>query len=242
MTPINTQGKVQKGAMAWSLNDAIAVAVEADSALETLQIYVYDSSVPSLMLNATTAVTDRVTLVKRTVLAVDWNLRDTCNNLLAIGLQGDEGQLMQLYKHDITSGTITYRSGIDGLGSSVRAVAWHPCGRCLALGKNGYLDDVGQFMTYSFNKSLNTFSLVGSFDTVENVDVETVRWAPNGYYCVSGNDVQFNVVLGCVSIYKNDCIPVSEFLCRIQLLADCCDQLGTSTGQLQSQIDALVSI
>ncbi|MCX5921806.1 MAG: hypothetical protein NTX86_00540, partial [Candidatus Dependentiae bacterium] len=243
MTQISTHGKVQKEALDWDATSKfIAVGVKSSSPLQALQVYAYDEAGPSLTLNAVAAITDRIDGTSRTVFAVDWNFRSKYQNLLAIGLQGNAGQLMQLYSHNGIAGTLSYVNGIDGLDESVRALDWHPKGTCLALGKNGSMNNGGEFRTYSFDKASGIFTQVKEFDDLGDVDVETVRWAPNGHYIAIGNDnisanmmlgildgVRASGVLGSVSVYQNDCISLAELVYSIGRLQSCCDALHTGS-------------
>ncbi|MCX5921807.1 MAG: WD40 repeat domain-containing protein [Candidatus Dependentiae bacterium] len=251
MTLISTQGKVQQEAMDWDITGSfVAVGVEAGSLINPLQVLEYDEGAPSLTLNASFPVTDLLDSDVRTVLAVDWNFRKKSQNLLAIGLQGDAGQLMQLYRHDGGAGALSYVSGIDGLGDSVRSLDWHPEGECIALGKNGSISNSGEFRTYSFDRLTGVFTQINVFDDLGDADVESVRWSPNGRLVAIGNDTIFgNMMLsmldttrasnvpGAVTVYRTTCLSLIEIISIIEVLETCCDRVRTSTGELQSQLD-----
>ncbi|MDR3478817.1 MAG: hypothetical protein P4M14_12400, partial [Gammaproteobacteria bacterium] len=229
ISPINTDGTISDRAIDWdATNQFVAVGVAVASSQKALQVYSFNPSGPSLTFAASTDV-DTVptnTLTMATVLAVDWN--PTFTNLLEVGLQGSSGQLAQLFAFDSGASMLAFQSGITTVTTSVIALDWYKDGGCLAIGQSD-----GQFATYVFTDSTLSFSQASSFDDFGGMAVNDVRWSPKGGFIANGSDNNG------LSVYETTCHQqtICDLISRISVLETCCDELRTSTGFLQSQID-----
>ena len=140
-------GAIQLQAMSWdAASKNIAVGVAATSPQNALQVFTFDSAVPSLSLTAS------ATLGAHSGLAVSWNQAAANTALLAVGLSFDMinplDQLVQTFSF-IGGSSLSYVCGINGFSRSVDALDWNPKGTCLGVGLSGS----GQFSSYYLNQS-----------------------------------------------------------------------------------------
>jgi len=263
--------KVQLQAMDWdATSNFLAVGVQCESTQNTLQVFQFNPSAPSLILDSSTNVftIESGIPVCHTVLALDWNKNIECEtqNLLAVGLQifpctditttctgsgPTSGELVQVFTHTpgndtANSGSLTYQCGINDFDTSVNTLQWHPFGKCLAVGEDASVNcpigHNGQFITYAFDHSSCLFTLEELFSDAGCVDIQTVRWAPNGQIISVGNDTDNVSTPGAITIYNNQCLTYEDLVSRIDMLEACCAQLQTSTGFLQSELDRLLPV
>ncbi|MDR3550610.1 MAG: hypothetical protein P4L31_04310, partial [Candidatus Babeliales bacterium] len=252
---ITTQGQIQLQALEWnSTNTYVAVGVDQSSPQDTLQVFVYDPIIPSITLNASTSIVSLATL--QTALSLDWNPDNKSENLIAVGLSlVPGGEMVQLFNHNGIAGTLTKQGAIDDLDGAVASLDWNPNGKCIAVGEND-VPPTAELRTYQFNRFGSIFTFDREFALFGCVDIHAVRWAPNGLCLAVGNDTQQfgcgttqccrsricrsgGAVPGALTIFCNDCLTIPQLVSIVDELSSCCDELRTSTGFLQSQIDII---
>jgi len=168
---------VQTQTLVWDqTGNYLAVGLNQSSGNADVIVYEFNQSSPSLTPNASVE-------TGSTVLAVSWNKQN--QTILAVGLEGSSGQLLRIYEHDSSGGTLTQRDSKSDLNANIRSLAWHPQGDILALGKNATTTD--ELLFYFYNSLTKKLSdEVASFDYAN--PVEALSWSPDGNYIATGND------------------------------------------------------
>jgi hypothetical protein len=237
-------GDVVPEALDWNSRDFVAVGVASSSPDNTLQIYAFDPNAMTLTKNIVTSVTsdsNDENVIKHVVASIDWH--PTCKNLLAVGLFGTQGQLVQVFSH-FPNAPMNLRllktGGISDIGASVQAVDWNPNGQRLAIGTDGK-EKGTEFNTYLFDRDACQFSTDFEFDLFNDISVETVRWAPNGRYALNSSD---NNGLSIYQACKERKITARELLARLEALESDIAKPGHAgnnklTNNLSSRIEAL---
>jgi len=213
---------VERQALDWDATGRyLVVGLNNDLLGTEIRVFDFNAGVPALTLNASLD-------LDQSVHAVDWNQKR--KNLIAAGFEGNFGNLLRVYEHNPLAGTLTEKvtAAVGGLGATVRSVDWTPRGDCLAIGRNVGLD--GEFRTYHFDHEAFTLEQISTFE-YDDV-VESVRWSREGCDIANGTDEPS------FSVFHRLC-NFDKFISRIEVLETCCDSLRTSTGFLQSQIDAI---
>ncbi|MDR3478405.1 MAG: hypothetical protein P4M14_10280, partial [Gammaproteobacteria bacterium] len=244
VTPIvtaTTGGQVQFKALDWDASSTyLAVGV---AQAQTLQLFTFNPVGPTLTLATSDSVGGH------TVLSVNWNQNIFSSDLLAVGLSSfpnPADPLVQVYRFTGPS-TLTNLCGISGLTDDIPALDWHPNGKCLAITQDFDLTFGSQFITYAFNKAACIFTQ-DSLYQFGDINLEDVRWAPNGRDIVVANDFCDSTapstlcpsgsIPGAITVYDNACLSFTELVSIVDELSCCCEELRTSTGLLQSEIDS----
>lgn len=227
-----TSGTVQMQALDWdNAGLHLAVGVDGASLYGGLQVFIFNKSTPSLMRDAS------VNNAGLTASSLAWGRTQDCSDRLAAGfLGGPPAQLVKLFKYK--TGILEQAAAISGISAPVRALDWNPNCTCLAVGTSGAPGVPGEFLIYGFDKCSFTASPISEFNNFLDTSVESVRWSPDNAYVINGSDMHR------ATLYKKlDCVEFFDFdslfglVCEVSGLQSCCDELKTSTGALQSQLD-----
>jgi hypothetical protein len=188
VSPINTVNispnqTVQIQAMDWNITSSfLAVGVSAVNGIDTLRIYEFDFNDETLSEHLSVN-------PGRTVSALEWN--PIIPNILGIGLQGSNAELIQVYEHNPEGATLNKISGMVMAGSVLNVDWSRLTGICLATGSENQL--AGQFSTFYFDQADNSLELVTQLDFGD--PVRAIRWSHDGRFCLLGNDTSNFIVL-----------------------------------------------
>jgi len=155
--------------------DYLTVGTTRAGAAAELNVFYFNQAAPSLVLNASFA-------VGHSVLSVDFN--KTYTDMIATGASALTGDVVEIYQHDATGGTLTKKVGISDFNKPANCVAWHPEGELLAIG----LDPIvgGELRIYSYDNSAFSVSELKAFEHAGGV--VGVRWSHDGQYLATGDD------------------------------------------------------
>ena len=172
---ISDSDAIQTQALQWDQSGNYLL-VGFDNSPE-LRAYEFNQVTPALTAKGTES-------IGKPVRSLAWNKQYP--TILAVGLEGTSGELLQIYEYDSSGGgSFTKRDARDDLNAFVRSVAFNPDGDILGVGRNATAGDELRFYGYNPTTKLLT-DIVFSFNYTNQV--EAVRWNADGTSICVGSD------------------------------------------------------
>ena len=160
--------------VSWSFDDQYISAVSNNSGGgQELKVYYFDGA----------AMTSTQSIEQgRTTNTTCWH---PSKLFLAVGRSGGTGAELQIYKLNVSNGTIPTTDTRDYSTSNLSAVAWHPSGSYLIAGT---AQTSAELVAYSFDQTTGVLTNLTTFNLNPNrtLSNNSISFAPGGNYFVIG--------------------------------------------------------
>lgn len=160
--------------ISWSFDDQYIAAGSLRTTSNTeLKVYYFDGTVLT-----TTASIE----LDQNVISLAWH---PTLRYFAAGRASSSGAELYVYRHNISNGTIASTASVEYGSLSTQAVAWHPNGNFLMVGRTGGTSEI---VAYSFNTTTGVLTSVATADLSPNRDINAnaLSFSPTGAQFVVG--------------------------------------------------------